>query len=225
MAEVPRKLTPLPEDETATVILNAWSSTGLALPTRRAAALLLSLVWLENSRGAAFNNFNWGNLSTAAKPGVDFWRPPWFDPAEIDAIEDPARRERMIRLHQEMVENRQPSAFLAFGSHLGGARTWINRLHEKFPSIVDAARTGDVNQFAQAYHSSGYCPSPECEPGNMTPSFAKLSDEIEGRGMFSALSAGGTNSRSDPAGRALLIAGGSIGVAAFLWWRHRRATA
>lgn len=186
MPEVPRQTTPLALPEMATMLLNAWEASGHPLPTRPAAELLLALLAVENGNGAAILNHNWGNLSSLATSG-SWWRPPWFDPAEFEQLTDPARKERMREIHQRMLEGREPSAFEAHPDHASGALRWVNRLHQRFGSLVEGAEQGS-QAFAQAYADSGYCASPVCQDvARFTQTFQRLAEDSRARGDFAAL--------------------------------------
>jgi hypothetical protein len=183
MAEVPRRATPLAETELGGRLLEAWRSTGLPLLPRAGLELLLALLFIENGRGRSIIQHNWGNLSSRARETDTYWRPPWFDAAEVAAIADPAKRERMQAIHERMVAGREPKAFEAHPSHEAGARRWIKRLHERFGGLVDAAATGDALAFAKAYGESGYCASPICQDEDrFAETFGELAARIRARG-------------------------------------------
>lgn len=163
-------------------------------PDRETAELLLALLMLENARGAAIIEHNWGNVSVAAGPGVDYWRPPWFDLEKIEAMPDNVstdgfgqghtndKKKRYLELHQLMLEHKAPSAFRAFRDDETGIASWLASVK---PAMYDAAATGDPERFAFAYWSSGYCPDEACKKSG--PSFRALQHEIRSAQFFAAL--------------------------------------
>lgn len=185
MSEVPATATPLSRDATAAAFLPAYAQAFGALPDRNRAELLLALVWLENANGKAIIQHNWGNLAT--KPnGGDYWRPPWFDLAAVEALPDGGKKSRLLDLHQRMLNGAAPEAFRAFASHELGAAAWLRLLQKPGMSgVLAAASSGDAVAFAHAIFSSGYCPDPECRDAG--PSYDKLRDEIRARNYFGNL--------------------------------------
>lgn len=157
--------------------------------TRPQAELLLAMLWLENRHGKAVIQGNWGNLSAAVPVGqdsvVNYWRPPWYDAAEIELIADKQRRERMRRLHQQMLDGQEPAAFLAFATPEVGMQRWASRMRTRFAPLAAAAATGDAKRFAAAQVSSGYC------PGCANIDYGSIRDVIRARGYFAHLPSGG----------------------------------
>lgn len=202
----------------ATILLDVWPSTGLPLPSQRAAELLLALLWVENARGRSIMNHNWGNLSSLGREGTTFWRPPWFRLEDVERIEDPAERERMGRIHQEMLDHRAPSAFEAHSDHFAGAKRWIERLHEKFPTLLEAAATGDAAQFAEQYGASNYCTSPVCQDvPRFARTFGDLADDAHRKGYLAGL-APAEAPASAAGGSAALVAVVALGAGAAAWY-------
>lgn len=186
MTEVPATPTPLNRDNTAARFLNAYQDAFGELPDRNRAELLLAMVWLENANGQSIIQHNWGNLSTVPSAGGDFWRPPWFDLDQVQAMEDGAKKSRLLNVHQRMLDGKAPEAFRAFESHELGARAWLKLLQqERMRPILDAASSGDATRFAHAIFSTGYCPDPECKAAG--PSYAKLRDQINAASYFDNL--------------------------------------
>lgn len=180
--EKPATPTPLKDADLAQQIVTAFTSHFGAPPDRETAELLLALVDIENAHGSAIIQFNWGNISTFAKDSVDYWRPPWFDLDKVNALPDGASKTHLLAVHQQMVDNKAPSAFLALPSHLDGARVFLSNVK---PSMYDAASTGDPMAFASAYFSSGYCPDQACKDSG--PTFASLQKTIRAAGYFNSL--------------------------------------
>lgn len=161
-----------------------------ALPDRESAELLTALVYLENARGSAIIQHNWGNISCFASASVDFWRPPWFDLAAVQALPDTDKNKaRYIAQNASMKANKLPSAFRAFDTHAQGINVWLATVK---PSMYAAAASGDPEAFAHADWSSGYCPDLACK--NSGPTFAKLQAEIRAKGYFAGLASSKKNS-------------------------------
>lgn len=113
---------------------------------RESAALLLALIWVETGRGHVVNN-NVGNITASdAWPG-GAWRPPWFAPST-----DP----HLAELHARMLAGQAPSAFRAYDSLPEGFADFARVLQHTFPSVLEAARTGDAAAFVSALHDSRY---------------------------------------------------------------------
>lgn len=223
MGEVPRKRTPLPLPEVATVMMNAWESTEHPLPSRAAAELLLGLLAVENRNGEAFQNFNWGNLSSLARQNDTYWRPPWFRLQDIEQISDPARRETMRRNHELMLAGQEPAAFEAHTDHFAGAKRWINRLHQRFSPMLEAAEQG-AEPLARQYFDTGYCASAVCaHTPRISRRFAELAAESRARGDFAGLDAVTPPSQQSRGGAAvLLLLGATVGAAGVVWYLKRR---
>ena len=186
MSEVPATATPLTRDATAAAFLPAYLEAFGELPDRNRAELLLAMVWLENANGKSIIQHNWGNLATVASAGGDYWRPPWFDLDQVQAMEDGPKKRRYLDLHQRMLDNAAPEAFRAFAGHELGARAWLRLLQqERMRPILDAASSGDATRFAHAIFSTGYCPDPECKAAG--PSYAALRDQIHAASYFDNL--------------------------------------
>lgn len=181
--EFPATATPVSPSAMAAAVPAAYAQRFGQAPDRETAELLLALLFLENDHGRAVIQHNWGNISVFAGPNVDYWRPPWFDLADIEARpdEDP-RKARYLALHQQMLDHKAPSAFRAFGDDQAGIVVWLANVK---PSMYAAAATGDPMAFANAYWSSGYCPDQACKDSG--PTFRKLQAEIRNANYFGAL--------------------------------------
>lgn len=181
--EKPRTATPLTEDQVASALVTGYTSHFGAPPDRETAELLLALVDIENAHGGAIIQYNWGNISCFATDAINYWRPPWFDGDAVNALDDSdPTKAHLVFEHQQMVDHKAPSAFLAFDTHDQGIATWLKSVR---PAMYTAAASGDPMAFANAYWSSGYCPDEACK--NSGPTFQKLQAAIRAKGYFAAL--------------------------------------
>lgn len=207
MAELERMPTPLSRHAAAQGLVGAYVEVFGRTPTRAEAELLLAQTWgLETGRGESVINFNWGNI-TGSYQG-NFWRPPWFDPG-------PDASERTLRLHELMLKGQAPRSFRAYPNHEAGARDYIKLLRDKFPSILQAARSGNVRSFAVAVRDSRYCP--DCDPNRTTPTFQAFVDEFRRDKVFAHLPTGETGS----ANAAPVLAFAAIVAAAYYGSKKR----
>lgn len=181
--EFPATATPVTPSAMAQAVPLAYARRFGQAPDRETAELLLALLFLENDHGRAVIQHNWGNISVFAGPNVDYWRPPWFDLAEVEARPDTDKKKaRYLKLHQQMLDHQAPSAFRAFPDDESGIVVWLANVK---PSMYDAAATGDPLEFAHAYWSSGYCPDQACKDSG--PTFRALQAEIRNAGYFAEL--------------------------------------
>jgi hypothetical protein len=186
MAEFPAIRTPLTQADTAQAVRDAYVRVFGSLPSREAAELLTAQVWLENARGKAITANNIGNLSVKPSDGVDYYRPPWFDRAAVEALpESDTRRARYLQLNDRMHAGTAPSAFRAWASPQQGFDEWLGLLKRRYPAILQAADNGDPIAFAQAIYASGYCRDVECAKAG--PSYRSLQAEIRKLGYFADL--------------------------------------
>jgi len=217
MTQVARTPTPLTRDETAARFVPAYRAVFGANPDRNRAEMLLALAWLENANGQAFIQFNWGNLSVRPSDAVLFWRPPWFDLAEVEALPEGSKKARLLDVHARMVAGKAPQAFRAYRSHEEGLAAWLRLLKDR-PSILAAATSGDPVAFAHAIYSTKYCPDQECRDAG--PSYGRLRDQIRKAGYFAALDVQSRASSSSSAGVVLTLLGlGAFGAA--VAWRSQ----
>lgn len=216
MAEVPATATPLTASETASAFLSAWAQVfDGAEPSRTEAEWLLALLWNENARGRAIIQHNWGNLATFPSRGGDYWRPPWFDLAKIELMDEP-KRSKMLGLHRDMLAGKEPEAFRAWPDHETGAQQWLKQLR-RMPTILAAAKKNSAVAMQDAVYTSRYCVSKQCK--TIAPSYQSLRDEIRRLGLFAAL----PDLRSGGGGAGVLLLGGLLlGGAAWLAVRKTR---
>lgn len=210
MAEVPATATPLAPEQTAPAFIRAWARVfPKSMPSRSQAEWLLALLWNENARGRAIIQHNWGNLSTHPSRGGDYWRPPWFDRAKIEAMDEP-RRSQMLHIHERMLEGQEPEAFRAWPDQETGARQWISSLKRTFPSILRASKKNSAVAMQNAVYGSNYCVSPACK--TIAPSYRKLRADIRRQGLFAGL----PSSSSSSGGFAVFI-GASALLGGWAW--------
>lgn len=184
--QFPATPTPLTRAETAANFLPAYVEVFGASPDRNRAELLLALIWIENRNGQSIIDYNWGNLSTVAGSGVAFWRPPWFELDQVEAMPDGPNKARLLDLHARMVAGKAPSAFRVFDSHDAGARAWLQRLAKAdMAPVLEAASSGDAVRFARAIFDTRYCPDPECRAAGA--SYARARDQVRAAGYFETL--------------------------------------
>lgn len=217
MGEVPATVTPLSSAETAPAFLSAWANVFGGKPSITEAEWLLAFLWNENAKGKAIVQHNWGNLSSSGQSG-DFWRAPWFDRAKVEAMDEP-RRTLYLNIHERMLRGEEPSAFRAFPDHATGARTWLQRLRDRFPSILRAAKADSAVAMQDAIFDSGYCASPKCETN--AASYANLRNEVHAQGLFRGL---GPPRKVRRRGSALVAALYLAGIGGAVLWRIRAAS-
>jgi peptidoglycan hydrolase-like protein with peptidoglycan-binding domain len=183
MPEVSRVATPLAEDSAVKAIsIQVLPSIGVV--TQEAGRLILAQMWLETGRGKSLFNNNVGNITAGASWLGDFWRPPWFNKASIDAMAEGEQKTRLLALHQAMLEGKAPQKFRAYNSMLDGLRDYTARLNREFHAIVDAAKTGSPEAYADAIRSSGY--NKDADPSTAA-SLRSLMNEFEHKGYFASL--------------------------------------
>lgn len=181
MPEVPKVATP-PGEDLAVKAIAAQVLPSIGAMTQEAGRLILAQVWLETGRGESMFNNNWGNITAGSSWLGDYWRPPWFNKTEVDALPDGARKTKLLALHQQMLEGKAPQKFRAYSSMSEGLRDYIARLNREFHAIVDAAKTGSPDAYADAIRSSGY--NRDADPST-ADSLRSLMHEFERKGYFS----------------------------------------
>jgi hypothetical protein len=218
VTQVARKLTPLSREETAARFASAYRAVFGIEPDRNRAELLLALAWVENANGASFICFNWGNLSVKPSESVAYWRPPWFDLAEVEAMPEGAKKARLLDVHTRMLAGTAPEAFRAFDSHEQGLAAWLELLKRR-PAILTAASSGDSTAFAHAIYSTKYCPDAECRDAG--PAYGRKRDEIRSAGYFAGLRQSAQSSGNGAGVVLALFALGAVGVAGAVSLRRR----
>jgi len=171
MSEVPRVRTPLSVEAAAAELLAALRRAG-EQPNGDEARLLLAQLWLETARGSACDNHNPGNLTQGNT--ADFFRPAWFT---IDESSSP----RMVTLHAAMLAGQAPSAFASYATFERGFDDYVRQIRTQFPSILEAARTGDAETMGRAIRTSRYAPD---AGGTTGQNLAALAREFKQRGVF-----------------------------------------
>jgi hypothetical protein len=184
MSEVPRTPTPLTRAQMAAMLVPAYVEMFGEEPDRNRAELLLALAMLENANGAAIIQHNWGNVSVFPSEAVSYWRPPWYDLAAVEQLPEGPKKQRLLDVHQRMLDHKAPSAFLALPSHEVGLQRWLGELKRR-PTVLEAASSGDAVRFAHQIFATRYCPDPECRDAG--PQYGKLRDAIAEQGLFAGL--------------------------------------
>lgn len=189
MAEVPRKATPVAQADVVRQLPPAFELAGVPL-NRAAARLFLALVFLENKRGTAIFNHNWGNLAAGQSWQGDVWRPEWYRQSDIDALPPGDRKARLQVLHDRMGTD-VPSAFRSYPTSSDGLRAFANLFKAKrYEPLVAVALTGDPGGFAAALRSSGY--TPDLNVAEHAASYKALLREFERAGYFGELPESGS---------------------------------
>lgn len=143
MQIVPAVTTPVSADQARVYLVAAMPGID-----RDTGTLLLALIWIETA-GGHLQNFNAGNITANDHwPGAA-WRPPWFS---LSTSATP----HLVALHEAMLHGKAPSAFRAYGSMLEGFQDFARVLRSQFPSVLEAAASGDAAAFVRALHDSGY---------------------------------------------------------------------
>jgi hypothetical protein len=169
MAELARKLTPIAAHEATALLVTALRERE-GDRAQRVAQHLASLVWIETGGGRKMVWHNWGNL--AGEYHGDFWRPPWF-------IVDESSSLRMRRLHQAMQQGKAPSKFRAYHSRPEGLEDFIRLLYEpRYAPMLKAARANNTQGFADAVHTTGYCPDDACRGSNTLATYRRLKNNF-----------------------------------------------
>lgn len=118
---------------------------------RESASLLLSLIWVETGRGN-LQNWNAGNITAGPQWTGAIWRPPWFEDTHGTWAGNP----KLTDLHARMLAGTAPSAFRAYNSATEGFADFVRQLKHTFPTVLEAASSGNPAAFVQALHDSGY---------------------------------------------------------------------
>lgn len=194
MAQVPRHVTMASDTTVAPMLVSGLAQRIGNTPVRQLALLLLAQIWLETSRGQIIQN-NVGNEAAGGfVNGVDhitwsgdYWRPPWYDQAEIDATTDPVHRAKYQAQHVQMLAGEIPSAFRAFGSLQAGLESHLDLLfHPVYHPLLAAAATGDALAFAQEIKRH-YNPDKKYDPVATSHTLDSLVSGFNVKGLFDML--------------------------------------
>lgn len=150
------------------------------LPTAEQTALVMAQIWLENGRGRAFIQYNWGNHSTYPNKNVPYWRPSWYEVTEASSA-------RLRALHEKMLAGEAPQAFRAFDSHAQGLAHHFRTFQpgQRYHPLLTAAATGDPLAFAQAIWDTRY--TRDYAPAVAAKSYGTLAKELLQKGLFDSL--------------------------------------
>jgi hypothetical protein len=186
MPEVPRERTPIAMPAAAVEL--EFALRGAAVPDlhQDMCALLLAQIAFETGSGRSCDNRNIGNITTSDKTRRDFFRPIWFT---VDGDPDPGspwatNRAKLLALHEAMLKGQAPRAFVSYKSFFDGFDDYVRELRVQFPTIIDAARTGDAQATADAIKSSHYTPD---APPTLGATLDSLRKRFLAEGLFSSL--------------------------------------
>lgn len=164
MAELPRTPTPATMPQIRAALRRSMPEI-----SERTLDYLTAHVAIENGNGRAIVQHNVGNLIATRLESQDYWRPTWFAEPGPDA--SPTIR----RLHAEMLEGRQPSAFRAFGSLEEGLAHFVELVRrERYRPLLEATTP---EAYVAAWHSTGYTPDLD-EPSTLRTFRQLIPDEL-----------------------------------------------
>lgn len=189
MPEVPRQRTPIAMPAAAAELLGALTTAGVADLHQDMVALLLAQLAFETGQGQACDNRNIGNITTSDKTGRDFFRPVWFT---VDGDPEPGspwatNRARLLALHEAMLKGQAPRAFVSYPTFAAGFGDYVRELRVQFPTIINAAHSGDADATAAAIKSSHYTPD---APPTLGATLDSLRKQFLARGFFDSLPKG-----------------------------------
>ena len=130
---------------------------------------LLAHTAIETARWRSLQNHNVGNISADDTSDVEFWRPTWFEV-------DDSSSERDKRLHELMLQHKEPRAFRSYSSLDAGAAAYYDLLNRRFPNMLEAAN--DPAAFVQAW---GERYTPRLDEDATLPGFRALWRKFGGR--------------------------------------------
>src|SRR4051812_220830 len=125
----------LGEKEAQALLSDAWSKVVGQAPSRDTSLLLTAHWALETDTGRAMPGHNFAGIKAS----------PQAQGAFFDTIEGHGATQRGIR-----------AKFRTYDSPEAGARDYVSLLKTRYPSALEAARVGDVTDFAQALAAGGY---------------------------------------------------------------------
>jgi len=132
VALVPLHTTPLDEVSIAEILVDAMTVNGVP-PSQNALLSALAIIGVENARGAAIQNHNYGNLMAGAR---------WRETQDFWAVTDPLEG--------------QPAFFRAYPSHEDGAEAWFDIVTRQHRLVLRALQSADGAALADALYGSGY---------------------------------------------------------------------
>lgn len=148
MAELARTATPLAMPDVARVGASTFAELFGRLVPPGMLALCCAIVGIENGRGRAIIQHNWGNLSGDGPAG--YWVPP-TTPAG------------------------QPARFQAFESHEAGARAWWRLVARRYRSVLLAGYDNDPRLAVRELYRLGYvAPSSPGEEGRYSAAVVQM---------------------------------------------------
>ncbi len=190
--QVDLKRTPLEFPGGILPLLDKALVAAIGKPSGVAAPYLLAIMALENRRGKAIWNYNWGNSITGSDTAADYW----------------------------MVKD-NPRHFRANTNHIEGAARWVKVLlnrHNK--RILDAAYADDFSKFFSSIHTkSKYGGAYDTGSVNRGPAYRSLVKEFkrEGYGTTKQITPKSSISISSGGAGVILIIFSAILVGGALW--------
>lgn len=194
MPAVPRQSTPVTAVALAPLLTTGLAARIGATPVRSLALMLMAQIWAENAQGNAVIQNNIGNLSAGGfihgveklQPG-DYWRPPWFDLAEIANVKDAEKKSRYTAQHAQMLNGEIPSAFHAWDSLGQGMWAYLNLIFRPvYQPLLMAAASGDALAFALELKKH-YNPDKNNDPVAASKTLASFVRDFEVKGLFDML--------------------------------------
>lgn len=126
---------PLSPREAQALLSSAWSAVVGAPPSQDTAQLLTAHWALETDAGRAMPGHNFAGIKAS----------PSAQGAFFQTIEGRGATQREVR-----------ARFRVYDSPEAGARDYIQLLKTRYPSALEAARVGDIADFARALAAGGY---------------------------------------------------------------------
>lgn len=183
MSEVPRQTTPHTDAELVPGLIAGLTQRIGSTPVRQLAEMLLAQIRFEGN----LNNNNVGNLQATKSWTGDYWRPPWFDQAAIDAITDPVLKAKRQAQHDDMLVGRAPEAFKAFNTIEEGLNSYLDLLFKPlYHPLLAAAATGDPVAFATEVHKH-YTPDASFDVTAVAKTLGSLVKGFQAKGLFDML--------------------------------------
>jgi len=161
----------------AAELLGALTTAGVADLHQDMVALLLAQLAFETGQGQACDNRNVGNITTGERTSRDFFRPAWFEVTE-------ASSPKLRALHDAMLKGQAPRAFVSYPSFAAAFGDYVRELRVQFPTIINAAHTGDADATAAAIKSSNYTPD---APPTLGATLDSLRRQFLAKGFFASL--------------------------------------